>query len=85
MILAHREFHAAVAAATGNALFELLTRPLYQISDGAELDAVIPGAYWAGVDADHRALLQCLIDGDSAGAVAVSERHLDRIDGTFRT
>jgi DNA-binding FadR family transcriptional regulator len=83
MLDAHREFHSVVAAATGNALFELLTRPLYQLSEVEGADDRIPAGYWVQVDADHRELLRCLERGDDAGAAAVSERHLDIIDMTF--
>jgi DNA-binding FadR family transcriptional regulator len=79
MILAHADFHATVAAATGNPLFELVTRPLYQVSFGEEVLSAVPDGYWARIDADHRELLRCLIARDVEGASDVSRRHMDYI------
>jgi DNA-binding FadR family transcriptional regulator len=79
MVRAHRDFHSAVAAATCNPLFELLTRPLYQAVDGAELADSAPAGYWWRIDADHRELLRCLADKDAEAAAEVSRRHLEYV------
>lgn len=83
MVSAHCDFHVAVAVATGNALFELLTRPLYQLSNADELDWAAPPGYWSRIDADHRELLRCLDDGDENGAAEISDRHLDFVAASF--
>jgi DNA-binding FadR family transcriptional regulator len=79
MLHAHSAFHSAVAAATGNPLYELLTRPLYHVSYGEEVLAATPEGYWARIDADHRELLRCITVRDAGGAAAVSRRHIDYI------
>jgi GntR family transcriptional repressor for pyruvate dehydrogenase complex len=79
MILAHADFHGTIAAATGNPLFELVTRPLYQASFGEDVIAALPADYWVRIDADHRELLRCLTARDVDGAAAVSRRHIDYI------
>jgi DNA-binding FadR family transcriptional regulator len=79
MLRAHAEFHEAVAKATGNPLFELVTRPLYHVSYGEEVTGALPAGYWAHIDGDHRELLACIAAGDREAAETVSRRHLDYI------
>jgi DNA-binding FadR family transcriptional regulator len=79
MLRAHAEFHEAVAKATGNPLFELVTRPLYHVSYGEEVTEALPEGYWARIDADHRELLACIAGGDREAAETVARRHLDYI------
>ena len=67
MLAAHAAFHSAVAKATGNPLFELVTRPLYHASYGEDLVGSLPAGYWARIDADHRELLDCLTAAGSRG------------------
>jgi DNA-binding FadR family transcriptional regulator len=82
MIQAHNEFHAAVAKATANPLFELITRPLYQVGVDERLKVEMPAGYWARIDADHRELLERLEQSDPEGATTVARRHLDYIART---
>jgi DNA-binding FadR family transcriptional regulator len=77
MLEAHTIFHSAVAKATGNPLFELVTRPLYHVSLGEEVVDNLPDGYWAQIDLDHRALLKHLADRNAEAAVATARRHLD--------
>ncbi|GAA3340117.1 hypothetical protein GCM10020358_26450 [Amorphoplanes nipponensis] len=79
MLAAHAAFHSAVASATGNPLFELVTRPLYHVTYGEEIVENLPGDYWARIDVDHRELLMMVKGGDSGGAMELSRRHLDYI------
>ncbi|HEY2948556.1 MAG TPA: FCD domain-containing protein [Micromonosporaceae bacterium] len=79
MVDAHREFHAALGAATGNPLYELLTRPLYQVANGPELAEPLPRSFWVRLDAEHRELLRCIAAGDAEGAVAAAQIHLDNL------
>jgi DNA-binding FadR family transcriptional regulator len=79
MLRAHADFHGAVAKATGNPLFELVTLPLYQVSYGEEVTVSLPVGYWARIDSDHRELLRCLTDQNPAAAQAVAQAHLDYI------
>jgi GntR family transcriptional regulator, transcriptional repressor for pyruvate dehydrogenase complex len=79
MLQAHTLFHSAVAKATGNPLFELVTRPLYHVSYGEELVENLPDGYWERIDTDHRDLLECLRRADPEAATAAARRHLDYI------
>jgi GntR family transcriptional regulator, transcriptional repressor for pyruvate dehydrogenase complex len=79
MLRAHTAYHSAVAKATGNPLFELVTRPLYHIGYGEDVVDNLPDGYWARIDADHRELLECLRLRDAAAATAAARRHLDYI------
>jgi GntR family transcriptional repressor for pyruvate dehydrogenase complex len=74
---AHAAFHSAVAAGTGNPVYELITRPLYQVSFSEELLTSRPDDYWVQIDADHRDLLRCIAMGDADASAAVSLRHID--------
>lgn len=79
MLQAHSVFHSTVAKATGNPLFELVTRPLYHVTYGEEVVENLPAGYWPRIDADHRELLACITRGDPEAAVTVARRHLDYI------
>jgi len=76
MLAAHRAFHAALVAATGNPLFELLSRPLYQVSNEREVAATAPAGFWRQVDTDHRELLRCVKAQDAEGATKVAREHI---------
>jgi GntR family transcriptional regulator, transcriptional repressor for pyruvate dehydrogenase complex len=72
LVGAYRDFHRAVVAATGNPLFELITRPLYT---GWEWASQAPG-FWHRVDADHRRILAAIAAQDVDGAQAAAREHL---------
>ena len=57
MVGVHYAFHAAIAAASGNPLLELITLPLHAVADPRELTAPLGREFWVRVDADHRAIL----------------------------
>jgi DNA-binding FadR family transcriptional regulator len=79
MLRAHTAYHSAVAKATGNPLFELVTRPLYHIGYGEEVVDNLPDGYWARIDADHRQLLEAVRLRDAEAATVAARRHLDYI------
>jgi GntR family transcriptional repressor for pyruvate dehydrogenase complex len=79
MLSAHSAFHRTLAKATGNPLFELVGRPLYQASYGEEVFAGLPEDYWARIDADHRELVERLASRDAEGATRAAAEHLDYI------
>jgi GntR family transcriptional regulator, transcriptional repressor for pyruvate dehydrogenase complex len=76
MLAAHRAYHAALVAATRNPLFELLSRPLYQVSNEREVAAMAPAGFWQQIDADHRELLRCVKAQDADGATKVAREHI---------
>lgn len=68
-----------MASATGNPLFELVTRPLYHVTYGEEVVEALPDGYWVRIDADHRELLGCVRNREAGAAREASRRHLDYI------
>lgn len=84
MLAAHSAFHRAVAKATGNPLFELVGRPLYQAAYGEEVIGTLPEGYWARIDEDHRDLVECIAAGDAEAATRSASGHLDYIASTVR-
>jgi DNA-binding FadR family transcriptional regulator len=79
MMLAHAAFHKAVVKASGNPLFELVGRPVYQASYGEAVTQSLPPDYWQRIDADHRRLLDCLCAGDAEAAILLASQHLDYV------
>lgn len=79
MLRAHTAYHSAVAKATGNPLFELVSRPLYHIGYGEDVVDNLPEGYWARIDADHRQLLEAVRLRDAEAATVAARRHLDYI------
>ncbi|MBW6433347.1 FadR family transcriptional regulator [Actinoplanes hulinensis] len=84
MMAAHPAFHRAMAKATGNPLFELVSLPLYEATYGEEVTAGLPADYWHRIDADHRAILDCVVARDADGATRTAATHLEFIAETVR-
>ncbi len=82
-LAAHRAFHAALAAATGNPLYELMTSPLYAVANARELVEVAGPGFWVEVDADHREILRCVEARDAAGGQRAASQHLRRLRTTW--
>jgi GntR family transcriptional regulator, transcriptional repressor for pyruvate dehydrogenase complex len=69
-------FHGALAAAAGNPLYELLARPLHQLSDERQCPAAPTEGLWRRIDAAHREILRCVTRRDVAGAAEATRTHL---------
>jgi DNA-binding FadR family transcriptional regulator len=82
-LAAHRAFHAALAAASGNALYELITRPLYVAANEAALAELAPVTLWIGVDVEHREILRRVVEQDVSGAQRAASLHLARLRTTW--
>jgi DNA-binding FadR family transcriptional regulator len=76
---AHRAFHAALAAASGNPLCELVTSPLYPVGEEPKLSACSPDSMWRQLDEEHREILRCVTARDVAGAQRATTWHLARL------
>lgn len=84
MLAAHAVFHKAIAKASGNPLFELVGRPIYQASYGEDVIGTLPDDYWFRIDVDHRAIIDCLTVRDADGATRAAAAHLDYIAQAVR-
>jgi DNA-binding FadR family transcriptional regulator len=73
---AHRSFHTALAAASGNPLYEMITRPLYAVAHDAELADLVPLWLWLSIDTEHREILRRLSAGDAPGAQQAAKAHI---------
>lgn len=80
---AHTAFHAALAAASGNPLYELVTRPLYEVGDEARLGGFVPESTWVRLDAEHREILRYVAARDVTGAQRATTWHLARLRSTW--
>ena len=78
-LVAHRDFHAVLAAATGNPVYELLARPLYALGNLAEIAERATLRLWKAVDAEHRAILAAVIARDVSGAERATRTHLENL------
>jgi DNA-binding FadR family transcriptional regulator len=75
-VAAHRAFHVALAAATGNPLYELVVRPLYSVGNAAEIGARATPELWHSIDVEHRAILRALAARDVPAAEQAARTHL---------
>jgi DNA-binding FadR family transcriptional regulator len=76
---AHRAFHAALAAASGNPICELVTSPLYPVGEEPTLSRYTPESMWRQLDEEHREILRCVTERDVAGAQRATTWHLARL------
>lgn len=83
MRAARGAFHAALSAAVRNPLYELLTRPLHQLSSERELVPEAPPELWERIDAAHREILSCVAARDAAGAAEATRAHLRDVRGLY--
>lgn len=76
MRAARSAFHVALSAAVRNPLYELLTRPLHQLTTERELAPEPPPGLWEKIDAAHREILSCVAARDAVGAAEATRAHL---------
>lgn len=69
-------FHLALVGATHNSLYEVIARPLYDLSTDDGLGEHAPPGFWTRIDADHRTILRRIADRDAPGAAAAARAHL---------
>jgi GntR family transcriptional regulator, transcriptional repressor for pyruvate dehydrogenase complex len=81
--VAHGAFHGALAAASGNPLYELVTSSLYAVGDEARLGGCVPHSMWVQLDVEHREILRCVAARDVTGAQRATTWHLARLRSTW--
>lgn len=82
-LIAHRGFHTALAAATGNPVYELVCRPLYLIGNERPLAERVPACFWHRVDAEHRRIVRAIAAGDGAAARTAARIHLEYLHEVY--
>jgi DNA-binding FadR family transcriptional regulator len=80
---AHRAFHAALAAATRNPVYELLARPLYAPGNEAQLAERASGRLWRLVDSEHREILRLVEEQDEDAVQAAMRTHLANLKANW--
>jgi DNA-binding GntR family transcriptional regulator len=78
LIAANQSFHLALADASGNRFFAVLTRPLYVLSNRA-LGEAVDRRVWHHLDDDHRQILAAIEARDVDVAEAAAACHIDRM------
>jgi len=84
MLAAHRAFHMAIAAASGNPLLELVTLPLHAVTDDVRMVEDLGREFWVRVDAEHRQILAAVTAGQPEEARAAAEAHLLQVRRALR-
>ena len=78
------EFHAAVAALTGNPLFPAVSRGIFNwLSEHHVASVHVPGREFVTIE-EHEAILACLERRDPDAAVDAVRRHLTRASDRYR-
>jgi DNA-binding FadR family transcriptional regulator len=80
---AHRQFHSTIVAATGNALYEMMAIPLYNLTNERELGEMAPHGFWSRVDLEHRELLAHVEAGDAAAASSIARTHVEYLTDVY--
>jgi DNA-binding FadR family transcriptional regulator len=83
MLAAAQLFHTTMAMATGNSLFELIARPLYNLVSDRELGDASPTGFWTECDAHHREMIRRVAARDAAGAADLARIHLAYLRETY--
>ena len=78
-LAAHASFHQAVAAATGNPLFELVTHPFYAVSNDRQFVEGLQDGYWLEMHADHQAIVAAIRAKDADTAGIASRVHVENL------
>jgi GntR family transcriptional repressor for pyruvate dehydrogenase complex len=80
---AHLRFHIRLAEATGNPLYEMITRPLYSVANERTVGDRAPAGFWRRVDTEHRAILRAVTAGDAPAARGAARTHLEHVRGRY--
>ena len=80
---AHRQFHTTMIAATGNALYEMIATPLYNLANERQLAEMAPAGFWTRVDREHREIQRHVEAGDAAAAEASALTHVEYLTGIY--
>lgn len=82
ILAAHRTFHLTLAEATGNPLYEMVSRPLYGFANEREVTSSVAREFWVEVNASHREIVVAVADRDVPAAETAARAHLDHLAGS---
>lgn len=74
-----RGFHEIILNATGNAMLEMVTRPIFGVLQTRIQRADAPAAFWSEVNDDHRQIADAVVAGDENAAAERMLRHLEHL------
>lgn len=83
-VAAYWGFRAALATAVGNPMFELLTRPLREMTGIRELIEIGPEDLWCRIAEADRAVFTCVVGRDETGAIRATREHLRYLGDLYR-
>ncbi len=75
----NQEFHLVLLRAADNPLLEVITTPVFRVLSRRFGRERAPAGFWQHVEADHRALLTLVEQGDAVAAMTAMRRHLDHL------
>jgi DNA-binding FadR family transcriptional regulator len=61
----------------------VITAPVFRVLSSRFGRDRAPAGFWQCVDADHRAVLRVVEDGDSLAAMTAMRRHLDHLGDAY--
>jgi DNA-binding FadR family transcriptional regulator len=79
----NQEFHLVLLRAADNPLLEVITAPVFRVLSSRFGRERAPAGFWQCVDADHRAVLRVVEEGDSLAAMTAMRRHLDHLGDAY--
>jgi len=79
----HRAFHRTVLDASGNALLEIVTRPVFGVLRTRFLRDAAPPEFWTAVNDDHVRILERIEAADADGAGTAMSGHLRQLAATY--
>jgi DNA-binding FadR family transcriptional regulator len=79
----NQAFHLVLLQAADNPLLEVITAPVFRVLSSRFGRDRAPAGFWQCVDADHRAVLRVVEDGDSLAAMTAMRRHLDHLGDAY--
>jgi GntR family transcriptional repressor for pyruvate dehydrogenase complex len=78
-----RVFHTTILNASGNALLDIVTRPIFRVIETRFRREEAAPDFWAAVHADHERILACIELGDAEGAAHEMGQHLGHLATTY--
>jgi GntR family transcriptional regulator, transcriptional repressor for pyruvate dehydrogenase complex len=79
-----REFHQVIVDAAGNALLEMVTRPIFGVLQSHFEKPGAPASFWAGIGHDHTRIVEAIDAGDEDAAAHEMLLHLEHLRTSYR-